>query len=297
VSRLPGFNHPIEPMQLEADTAQAYNVRVVGVDADFFALMNARVVAGRPFGAADFESEADAVIVDASWARDNLPGRNPIGQRIRFPRRDDRAATRWHEIVGVVDGMRRAIGPGERVGVYAPLRTGKHAQLQLYLRTTPPPATLVPAVEAGVASVSPTLAIEELKPLDAIWRPVRKSDMFFLAMLNVVGLSILLFALAGIYALMSFTVAQRAREIAIRAALGANPRRIIAALFSRAIAQIALGVVAGAAVVSLTVMRSAEGAVLVGGVAALMTVVGLAGCFVPALRAVRIQPTKALKAE
>lgn len=145
--------------------------------------------------------------------------------------------------------------------------------------------------------MDPALGVADLKPLDEVWRPVERSDLFFTVALGVVAGIIVLFALIGIYALMSFTVAQRAREIGIRAALGANPRRIIATIFSRGVVQIGLGVLIGVAIASLTVARSPGGAELVGGVAAAMVVVGLMGCTVPAIRALRIEPTEALRAE
>lgn len=115
--------------------------------------------------------------------------------------------------------------------------------------------------------------------------------------MSVVAGIILLFALVGIYALTSFTVAQRTREIAIRAALGANPRRIIVAIFSRALGQIGLGILVGAILVSLTIAADPQGFRLVGGVAAAVLIVGLLGCLFPAARALRIQPIEALRAE
>jgi putative ABC transport system permease protein len=296
-SRLPGFNHPAERIQFESDTTQAHQVRAVAVDPDFFDVVEARLVAGRAFHPGEFESDAQPVIVDAGWARRELGGRNPVGERIRFHQRRDGDAAPWHEIVGVVDGMPRAIGPGSYVALYQPLRPGRHASLQVYLRTTTPPALLVRQVHTVVADVDPGLTAAEVKPLDEIWRPVLKADLFFFGALNVAALIILLFALVGIYALLSFTVAQRAREIAIRAALGSDPRRIIVSIFARAVAQIGLGVLIGGVLVSLAIARTPAGAGLVAGVAALMMLFGLAGCVLPARRALRIHPTDVLKAE
>jgi putative ABC transport system permease protein len=96
---------------------------------------------------------------------------------------------------------------------------------------------------------------------------------------------------------MSFTVAQRAREIAIRAALGASPRRILSSIFGRALLQITLGVVIGTVIVGAVIVRSSANALLVGGISMAMVVMGMAGCAVPATRALRIQPTDAMKAE
>jgi putative ABC transport system permease protein len=126
---------------------------------------------------------------------------------------------------------------------------------------------------------------------------VLKSGVYLTAGINAVGAIILLFALAGIYALMSFTVAQRTREIAIRAALGANPRRIVVSIFRRGILQIGGGIIAGAALISLVVAEDPGGLPFVAGVAGLMMLVGISGCLLPARRALRIQPVEALKGE
>jgi ABC-type antimicrobial peptide transport system permease subunit len=130
-----------------------------------------------------------------------------------------------------------------------------------------------------------------------VWRPVEHSDIYFLAGLNVVAFVILGFALIGIYALMSFTVAQRSREIAIRAALGATPGKILSSIFGRAMLQVGMGVVLGAAVISLATVRTTGEGALVAAVAMAMFLMGLAGCALPATRALHIQPTDAIKAE
>jgi ABC-type antimicrobial peptide transport system permease subunit len=114
-------------------------------------------------------------------------------------------------------------------------------------------------------------------------------------------LSVLLLSAAGIYALMSFTVAQRRREIGIRAALGANPRRIVRSIFARALVQLSLGVAAGLMTAGLLEsltdggLMDGKGAVVVPAVSALMMLVGLLACIVPARRSLSIQPTEALR--
>jgi putative ABC transport system permease protein len=167
----------------------------------------------------------------------------------------------------------------------------------MYVRTAGLPAALAPRVGAVVATLDPSLGIADLMSLEEVWRPAERSNAFFAAALSVVAAIILLFALIGIYSLMSFTVTQRAREIGIRAALGADSRKIILSIFSRALLQIGLGIAAGAALVSLTVARNPDGLRLVAGVSVAMAAMGLVGCFLPAARALRIQPVQALRAE
>ena len=118
--------------------------------------------------------------------------------------------------------------------------------------------------------------------------------------LGLVTTSVLLLSAAGIYALMSFTVAQRTSEIGIRAALGARPRRILAGIFARTLRQLALGLLAGSllsgVLVSLTGLGLARSAALLLSVVAIMLAVGLLAALEPARRGLRIQPTEALRA-
>jgi predicted permease len=296
VSQLPGFNHGTTQFTLASDTAKARSARFVGVDADFFELVNARVIAGRSFAPAEYESGADVLIVDAEWAAKELPGRSPLGERVmlRAPNVDTPFS---HEIIGVVENIDPAIGPGSQVAFFQPLSPGRLSGVQLYMRTAQTPLTLVPQVHAAITGVDPAVGVDQLRPLDDIWQPVIRSEYFLVGMINVVAFVIMGFALIGIYALMSFTVAQRTREIAIRSALGARPRKVVTAIFARAAVQIGVGIAVGAAIITIVLVRVGESPIIVAGVSALMLVVGLAGCALPVARALRIQPTHALKAD
>ena len=207
-----------------------------------------------------------------------------------------RDGTNWYEIVGTVNGD-AAVGPGSTVAVYEPLRPGRSQYVQVYMRTTEPPHTLVSRVQDIAASLDQELVMTDVKPLDAVWRPLERSSAFFESVIMLMAMIVLLFALAGIYALMSFVVAQRSREIGIRAALGANPRRIIVSIFSRAFMQVSFGILLGGVLISAAVYNSADGIRLVAGVAGAMLLMGMLGCMIPAFRALRIQPTEALRAE
>ena len=298
VSQLPGFNHVVTDLEIEGDTTEITYARQVAVDANFFAFMGAEIVSGRGFVESDARSDADVVVMDRSWAAERFPGGSPLGRRIRaVPPSDTVPPGPWLEIVGVVDGLKPGLGPAEDVAVYRPLRVAEHASLWLYMRTEGPPASYEATVHGLVESVDPRLGMAELRPLSETWRPVERSNSFFTTALAVVAAVIVFFALMGIYALMSFTVARRSCEIGIRAALGASRGRILAAIFSRAAAQVGVGIAGGAILVSLTVMDSSEGRAMVAAVSAAMLVVGLGGAWLPARRALRIQPTEALRAE
>jgi ABC-type antimicrobial peptide transport system permease subunit len=121
--------------------------------------------------------------------------------------------------------------------------------------------------------------------------------------LGLVMLSVLLLSAGGIYAMMSFAVTQRRKEIGIRSALGAQPRRLLAVVFRRAAGQLALGVLAGMSLAFLLDRASdgdlmgVRGAVAVPAIAVVMLVTGLLAAFGPARRGLRIEPSEALRAE
>ncbi|HEX5436655.1 MAG TPA: FtsX-like permease family protein, partial [Gemmatimonadaceae bacterium] len=155
-----------------------------------------------------------------------------------------------------------------------------------------------------VAAVSPMLRLTHGVAIlaDTMNLDMAAGRLIILAVL-LVALSALLLSAAGIYALMSITITRRRREIGIRSALGGQPRRLLASILSRATGQIAIGIVIGVGLSGLTDramdgwMMHGQGTYLLPGVAALMTAVGLVAAIGPARRALRIQPTEALKAE
>ena len=122
-------------------------------------------------------------------------------------------------------------------------------------------------------------------------------------MLSCILVTVLLFSAAGVYSLMSFTVAQRRREIGIRAALGASPMGLLRSVFSRVAAQVGMGVVLGA-FAAMAIAPLSDDAVLAGrlaivtpAVALIMVLVGVVAAYGPARRSLRIQPTEAVRAE
>ena len=136
-----------------------------------------------------------------------------------------------------------------------------------------------------------------------MWDNSQRFTRLIVTAIIVVMTSVLLLSAAGIYAMMSFTVERRRREIGIRAALGADTRRILAGIFRRAATQLAAGVALGLTVAATLdwlgdgMFTGGNTLVLVPGVVAVMTVVGLAAAVVPARRGLAVQPVEALRDE
>jgi ABC-type antimicrobial peptide transport system permease subunit len=141
-----------------------------------------------------------------------------------------------------------------------------------------------------------------MMPLAQVTESELKFLDFWFRLLLLVSSVALILSLAGIYAVMAFTVARRTREIGVRVALGADRRRVIAAIFRRPLAQIALGILVGTAVVAVLV-RGIVGELspreigLVGAYVLVMAGVCMLACIVPTRRALRVEPTEALREE
>ena len=183
--------------------------------------------------------------------------------------------------------------------------------MNMIVRGRGEPLTVAPRIREVGTSVDPSLRIETMTRLDQVVNP--EIWFFGLWVRVTIGLTAvaLLLSLAGIYSVLSYTVARRTREIGVRVALGASARRVITSIFRRPVTQVALGVVAGITLIALAgigILNAAdfgftrrwptagEIAMLLG-YAILMLGVCVLACVVPTMRALRVQPTEALRAE
>jgi putative ABC transport system permease protein len=287
-----------------------HQVRTGRVDADFFRTYAVPVLAGRPFGPADRDTAAAAVVVNQGFVREVLGGGDALGRRLRYVGRSGDAAPdeipmgRWHEIVGVVSDFPNAMEPGALARVYHPLPEGRLFPVTLSLRVRGgTPAAFSRRLGDLAMAVDPTLRLSDVMPLDEDLRQLQRMMRVTALGIGLVTLSVLLLSAGGIYTLMSFTVTQRRREIGIRAALGAHPGRILRGVFARAVRQLALGVAVGVGMVGLLELASGgevmggNGYLLLPGVALVMTAVGLLAAWGPARRGLAIQPMEALREE
>ena len=284
-----------------------FHARFNQVDTAFFDLYQVPGLAGRRFNEGDVAAEADAVIVNRNFAETIAPGGNALGRRFRYVRATGSEwphgpeADRWYEVVGVVGNL--PVTTDARVAYHAAAPGQIHpAHLQLRLRGDP--AGLAERLRDVVASVDPTLHVDEVRTLAEIYREHRFGDNLGAITIGAVTGSLLLLSAAGLYALMAFTVAQRRREIGIRSALGAQPGHLVAAVFRRAFWQIGAGSAAGMLAAYLAgryvPIEQIGGLPIPGilpGAAAFMLLVGVLASLGPARRGLRIDPTEALRSE
>jgi predicted permease len=284
-------------------------VGAMRVDLHFFDALDIPLLAGRGFQAGDLSAGTTPVIVNRSFAQKLLAGSSPLGQRLRVTtnpggaKRDLVPAQPWEEIVGVIpDFPVDSTTPQPKV--YRPL-----------LPTDAQPVTIAVRMQGGeptpftnrlrvlAIATSPLMRLQDIKSLaQAIHDDAIVSRLTILT-LELVTMSTVLLSAAGIYALMAFTITRRRREIGIRSALGAGASRVLISVFSRALGQVAVGIIVGISVAAVFDhllnggWTGRRGLAVLPAVAVLMAVIGLIAAIEPASRALRIQPTEALKSD
>ena len=300
------FQSPeLQAYAVGAQTADDFWSVGAGVTTGFFEAAGLALISGRTFTDADIRQNAAFAMVDETFVRVVLGGRNPIGVRLRRRADGNAAAGPWSEIIGVVSDATVTKDPGvEDAVVYRPAPPGE--PVRLLVRTRGAAAAMTQQIYAAVRSENADVRLADLKSLAQQAYDDDLPARIFLRTFIVISAIALLLATAGIYALISFTLARRTREIGIRIALGAAPRGIIRGVFARAFTQIGLGLAAGAlpALVIIdgiagdaTSISLPKAIAMVLGICAFVVAVALASCAVPLRRALRVDPIKALRAE
>lgn len=281
------------------------------VDYAFFRGLDREILSGRDFTAADVEVEGEgeptAVLVNQAFVDDWLGGRNPLGQRFRYPPFNTPPEERvWYEIVGVVGPFgANPLNATRTQAVYHPMVPGSRATVNYMVEVSGDPSDFVPRFRHIVATVDPSATVANTLPvLERMRLEIHAFRAMSLGQLLLSGVAFLL-SLTGLYALMSFTVAQRTREIGIRTALGAGATRIISMISLRAGLQLAAGLALGSAWgVFLLQDLNGDAALLPIDIPATIALtvccaasVGALAALVPTLRGLRIQPTEALRSE
>jgi putative ABC transport system permease protein len=303
VAALPGA----EPLTLvEMDEGAAGQrvrryVRANQVDRAFFAVFDVPALAGRTFDGRDFGAAATA-IVDQTFARQVVGDGNAIGRRVRPVAAPGSEAGPWYEIVGIVPDRPANTSQGRMYVPALPGARGPAGPIHLVLHAGPDPAATSRRLQEIATNFDPILRLDDVRRLDDVLAETQMSSSLTSYALAIVTLSVLVLSAAGLYALMSFAVTLRRREIGIRTALGARPGRLLASIFARAMRQIAAGVVVGvtaALVLHRTLNIEVEGGwhipwILPAAAIFIMTI-GLLSAVGPARRAIRVDPTEALR--
>ena len=305
--RLPTMSPEWVPLEMEQDGAPPARLTgnyeggfaMAAVGPGYHEAFGAKIVAGRGLHATDAAAPNGPVVVNEAFMR--VVGRNPVGARIRtLQRGSEREPGPWHEIVGVVTDLWTF--PADWSGAAYLYRAASVAEVDpvvVAVRVAGDAAPLAPRVAALAQQVDAGLHLRDIVTLDDIVAQEHTRMVGGSVVFGSVLLVALVFSAAGLYALMAVAVARRTREIGIRIALGATPRHVLRSVFARAGRQLGGGIIAGNSLILLLAWRadSLTADLLVSSVitSVIMAAVGVLACAAPARRALRVQPTEALR--
>ncbi|MGH9612321.1 MAG: FtsX-like permease family protein, partial [Bryobacteraceae bacterium] len=314
-----GFNIPLEAIEGRPRAADGFlgNLEWFGISPQFFDAMDMRLARGREFEERDTVSAPPVVIVNEAFARKYFPDRNALGQRILIAWNliGEKAADQPRQIIGVVNDIHEGglQSPGSP-DVFVPLTQVNDAvsaevnsmmPTTLLVRTAAEPMALSRKVADAVHSVDAMLPVFHIRSMTQVAGDSIRGQRFLMTLLGAFALLALVLAAIGVYGVMSYAVAQRTREIGIRAALGARPADLLRMIAAQGMTMALLGLAAGTAgALALTqLLRSflygvtprdaptfVVAALLLAGFALLATLI-------PALRAARLDPAAALRRE
>ncbi|MGB6875351.1 MAG: ABC transporter permease [Candidatus Acidiferrales bacterium] len=288
-------------------STQKYRADFTGVTPRYFDTLGIPLIAGRDFTADDRKNSVPVYIVNRALARRVFGSVSPIGKRISQANNDQKTIT-WAEIVGEVGDTRdRSANAAPEPKLYMPSSQAgfEMGGVSLLIHTKTDPQSLTEAVEQRIWSLEkdqPVTNVSTMDQLVAESDAASRSQTFLLGAFAALGL---LLAVVGIYGVISYSVTQRTHEIGIRMALGAEPRQVMRLILAHglklALIGVAIGIGASFALTrlmaSLLFGVSATDPLTFASVAILLTVVSLAACYVPARRAMRVDPMVALRYE
>jgi len=297
----------------EPVSGKEFFVTTTAVDLDYFEVFQTPVLAGRGFVPHDTGAGANTVVVNQLFVDQILAGRNAVGRRIRYRVEDSQAVKEpgpWFEIIGVVrdlvpdpEAPMNLDNPAKPL-VYHTLGSNRTESYPLYLAThvrSGDPTSVLPTLRRIAAEISPELRLSDIQRLDQGTSSDARAWNGFADFILLVSAIALVLSLAGIYAITSFTVSRRTREIAVRVALGAQISNVVATVFRRPFFQVAVGVALGCVMMG-SLVGVARGAGTVTRHAALLLVYGATmmgvcalACIGPLLRVFRVEPTDVLR--
>lgn len=278
--------------------------RQASVTPDFFATLSIPTLQGRVFTSEDRVESLPVVVVNRAFVSKFYKDANPIGRRIRLG--GARSTAPWATIVGVVGNV--FTGSQETPmapTVFQPMSQARANFVSISAKTTGAPLALTQGVREAVAALNPDIPLYWVMTLDDAAGQSLWFVRVFGTMFMIFGFVALFLASVGLYAVMSFSVSRRTREVGIRMALGAQGRNVIGMIFGQGAMQLGLGMVLGLALAAgiASLMRvvlfqvEPRDPTIFGGVAGVLVAVGLVACLVPARRATLVDPLVALRSD
>ena len=263
----------------------------------YFGTMGIPLVSGREFTRADDEQTVLLAVVNETMAAKYWPGRSPLGERVQVK-------GRWMLVVGVAkDSKYQSVREAPKPFFYVPRRQNFSVGAGLYIRTPLTAETMAAALAREVRALDANLAPYEMITLQEQVDRSTSPQQVAVTLVGILGALALLLAIIGLYGVMSYAVSQSTRELGLRMALGAGASNLLRLVMSRGLALTAGGVLLGGAVAlgltrllgNLLYKVSPRDPLAFGSAFLVMTIASLAACFLPAWRATRIDPVRALR--
>ena len=299
---LDGFSIEGRTDPIEASQIQTADFRVI--TPGYFRAMRIPLLKGRFFNEQDRASTTYSMIIDESFARRFFPGEDPLGKRIDED--GSRSGRGFAVIVGVVGGVKHTDVKAEtRPTMYVPAEQSPWESMTLVVRSSGDPTALAAAVRQEVSAVDKDQPLSEIATMEQIFSKAVAPQRFNLMLVSLFAALALALSTVGVYGVIAYSVTQRAQEMGVRLALGANSRDILRLIIGQAmrvsLLGVALGLVGAVALTrvmsSLLFEVSATDPVVFVGLAVLLIVVTLVASYIPARRATKVDPLVALRYE
>jgi putative ABC transport system permease protein len=274
---------------------------------DYFKTMGIPILKGRDFDNRDKHGSTPVIIISESFVRQHFPNEDPVGKRIKpgISTYEDEDST-YREIIGVVGDVRnRNLNTEPRPAYYLPQTQLPFSQMVAVVKTTSDPRSLISAVTKQVSAMDQDVPVFSVKSMPEYLSTSVAGPRFSTTLLSIFAAVALVLTVVGLYGVMSYSVAQRTNEIGIRLALGAQSRDVLLMIVKQGGALILLGLVIGLVgaylatklIESLLFGVTAKDPFTFAAVALLLAIVALLACYIPALRATKVDPMDALRCE
>jgi predicted permease len=312
VALSPAFGSEGNPLAVEdrpsPSSSAGPTVNEQSVSAGYFQVMGIRLLRGREFDTRDREQTLPVAVVNRALTWEFFPNEDPIGRQVKLGKPEDKEP--WLTIVGVADDVKsttvfKEMGYVENPTVYRPLKQDPAASISIYLRTAGDPLLLAAPVRREISELDGNLAPADPQTMNQWLAQFRTQPRLRAIVLSLfAGLALLLTAI-GVYGVLSQSVLQRTHEICVRIALGAGRRDVLTLVVRNGalltLAGIGIGIAAGLALTRLLVsllygVNPADPATFLG-VSFLLAAVALAASYIPARRAMKVDPMVALRHE